>query len=103
MASGFHRNLCEEEFVYSLECIGVARIGRDILQAKAKDFIGCLAGGKSYDPLNRDSSCMICIVFEQRPDFDFVDYPEQDEWIYRYAGSPADLYQCCRGQPPAFD
>ena len=51
MASGFHRNLCEEEFVYILECTGVARIGRDILQAKAKDFIVCLAGGMSYDPL----------------------------------------------------
>ena len=43
MVSEFHRYLCEEEFVYLLEGVGLARIGRDIFQGEAEDFFNIAA------------------------------------------------------------
>ena len=86
MVWGFHHYLCEEEFVYPLESTGVARIGRDIFQGETEDFSGHLADGEANDPLNTGSSHLVWIIIGQRLGFDFVDYPEQNKRIYRYAG-----------------
>ena len=91
VASEFHRHLCEEECVYILEGTGVARIGPDMFQVEAGDFIGYPAGGEAHDLRNTGSTHMICIIVGQRLGFDVVDYPEQNKRMYRHAGQLADL------------
>ena len=34
---------------------------------------------------------MICLVEGQRLEFDIIDYPEQNKWLYRHAGQLPDL------------
>ena len=91
VASEFHRHLCEEECVYTLEGSGVARIGPDMFQVEAGDFIVYPAGGEAHDLRNTGSTHMTCIIVGQRLGFDVVDYPEQNKRLYRHAGQPADL------------
>ena len=91
VASAFHRHLCADECIYILEGSGVARIGPDLFQIEAGDFIGYPAGGEAHDIRNTGSTHMICLVLGQRLEFDIIDYPEQNKRLYRYAGQPPDL------------
>ena len=77
VASAFHRHLCADECIYILEGSGVARIGPDLFQIEAGDFIGYPAGGEAHDIRNTGSTHMICLVVGQRLEFDIIDYPEQ--------------------------
>lgn len=55
----------------------MARIGPDLFQIEAGDFIGYPAGGEAHDIRNTGSTHMICLVVGQRLEFDIIDYPEQ--------------------------
>jgi len=87
----FHRHLCEEECIYTLEGTGTARIGATVLQVEAGDFIAYPAGGQAHDLRNTRSSILKCIIVGQRLDFDIVDYPEQARQLYRANGEKGDL------------
>ena len=91
VASTFYRHLCADECIYILEGNCVARIGPDLFQIEAGDFIGYPAGGEAHDIRNTGSTHMICLVLGQRLEFDIIDYPEQNKRLYRYAGQPPDL------------
>ena len=77
VASAFHRHLCTDECIYILEGSGVARIGPDLCQNEAGDFIGYPAGGEAHDIRNTGSTHMICLVVGQRLEFDIIDYPDK--------------------------
>ena len=69
----------------------MARIGPDLFQIEAGDFIGYPAGGEAHDIRNTGSTHMICLVVGQRLEFDIIEYPQQNKRLYRYAGQPPDL------------
>ena len=87
----FHRHLCEEECIYTLEGTGKARIGATVLQVEAVDFIAYPAGGQAHDLRNTGSNILKCIIVGQRPDFDIVDYPVQARRLCRANGEKGDL------------
>ena len=91
VASAFHRDLCADECIYIPEGGGVARIGPDLFQIEAGDFIGYLVSGEAHDIRNTGSTHIICLVVGKRPEFDIVDYSEQNKLLYRNAGQPPDL------------
>ena len=91
VASEFHRHVCEEECVYIIAGNGTARIGPDMFEVEAGDFIAYPADGEAHDLRNTGSLPMTCIVVGQRLDCDVVDYPEQNKRLYRYAGKAWDL------------
>jgi len=91
LASEFHRHVCAEECVYIIAGNGTARIGPDMFEVEAGDFIAYPADGEAHDLRNTGSSPMTCIVVGQRLDCDVVDYPEQNKRLYRYAGKAGDL------------
>ena len=91
VASEFHRHVCAEECVYIKAGKGTARIGPDMFEIEAGDFIAYPADGEAHDLRNTGSSPMTCIVVGQRLDCDVVDYPEQNKRLYRYAGKAEDL------------
>ena len=68
----------------------MARIGPDLFQIEAGDFIGYPANGEAHDIRNTGSNHMICPVVGQRLDFDIIDCPEQNTRLNRYAGRPPD-------------
>ena len=69
----------------------MARIGPDLFQIEAGDFIGNPVGGEAHDIRNTGSTDMICLVGGQRLEFDMIDYPEQNKSLYRHDGQPPDL------------
>jgi len=91
VASEFHRHVCAEECVYIIAGNGTARIGPDMFEVEAGDFIAYTADCEAQDLRNTGSSPMTCIVVGQRLDCDVVDYPEQNKRLYRYAGKAGDL------------
>ncbi|MDC0476192.1 cupin domain-containing protein [Alphaproteobacteria bacterium] len=91
VASKFHRHVCAEECVYIIASNGTARIGPDMFEIEDSDFIVFPADGEAHDLCNTGSSPMTCIVFEQPLDFDVVEYSEQNNRLYRYAGKAGDL------------
>ena len=91
VASKFHRHVCEEECVYIIAGNCTARIGPDMFEFEAGDFIAYPADGEAHDLRNTGSLPMTCIVVGQRLDCDVVDYPEQNKRLYRYAGKAWDL------------
>ena len=54
--SAFHRHLCADECIYILEGSGVARIGPDLFQIEAGDFIVYPAGVEAHDIRNTGST-----------------------------------------------
>ena len=91
VASAFHRHLCADESFYIFEGSGVAWIGPDLFQIEAGDFVGYPAGVEARDIPNTVSTDVICLVVGQRLEFDTIDYPQQNKWLYRHAGQPPDL------------
>jgi len=91
VASEFHRHVCAEECVYIIAGDGTARIGPDMFEVEAGDFIAYPADGEAHDLRNAGSSPMTCIVVGQRLDCDVVDYSEQNKRLYRYARKAGDL------------
>lgn len=79
----FHRHYSEEECVYILEGIGEARIGDDLFNVGAGDFIGYRAGGLAHSLLNNGTSVLRCIVVGQRLPQDVADYPRLEKRLYR--------------------
>ncbi len=79
MASAFHRHLCADECTDILEESGVARIGPNLFQIEAGDFIVYSAGIEAHDICNTGSTHMICLVEGQRLELDIIDYPEQNK------------------------
>ena len=85
VASEFHRHICAEACVYIIAGNDTAQIGPDMSKIEAGDFIAYPVFGEAHDLGNTEASPMTCIVVEQRLDFDVVDYPEQNNRLYRYA------------------
>ena len=102
VASEFHRHVCAEECVYIIAGDGTARIGPDMFEVEAGDFIAYPADGEAHDLRNTGSSPMTCIVVGQRLDCDVVDYQEQNKRLYRYAGKAMGSCRYCLCQPPNF-
>ena len=75
MASAFHGHLCADEFISILEGNGVARIGPDLFQTEAGDFIVHPAGVEAHDIRNIGSTHMICYVEDRPLEFGIIDYP----------------------------
>ena len=94
VASAFHRYLCADECIYILEGSGVARIGPDLFQIEAGDFIGNPVGGEAHDIRNTVSTHMICPVTGQRLEFDIIDYPEQQTVISPCWSAPRSCGYC---------
>ena len=69
----------------------MARIGPDLFQIEAGDFILYPAGIEAHDICKTGSTHMSCLVEGQRLEFDIIDYPKQNEWLYCHAGQPSDL------------
>ena len=91
VASEFHQHVCAEECVYIIAGNGTARIGPDMFEVEAGDFIAYPTNGETHDLSNTGSLPMTCIVVGQRMDCDVVDYPEQNKRLYRFAGKAWDL------------
>jgi len=87
----FHRHYFEDECVYILEGAARARIGDQVFQVKAGDFIGYPAGGEAHDIYNDSDRTLKCIVVGQRLAHDVADYPEKNRRIFRNGGMPWDL------------
>ena len=68
----------------------MARIGPDLFQIEAGDFIGYPADGEAHDIRYTGSTHMICPVVGQRLEFDIIDCPEQNKRLCRHAGQPPD-------------
>ena len=65
----------------------MARIGPNLFQFEAGDFIGYPAGGEAHDIRNTGSTPMTCPVVGQRLEFDIIDCPEK-KGLNRQAGQP---------------
>ena len=65
VASEFHRHVCAEECVYIIAGNGTARIGPDMFEIEAGDFIALPADGEAHDLRNTGSLPMTCIIVGQ--------------------------------------
>ena len=82
----------------------MARIGPDLFQIEAGDFIGYPAGSEAHGIRNTGSTHVICRVVGQRLEFDIIDYPKQKKRLYRHAGQPLDLVDIAAdSRPRLFD
>ncbi len=82
----FHRHHHEEECTYVLSGTGQVRIGEDVSDISAGDFIGYRAGGKAHTMINTGSETLKCIVVGQRLAHDVGEYPDLGKRLFRNAG-----------------
>jgi len=78
-----HKHYHEEECLYVLEGEGQARIGAEIHEIKAGDFVGCRKGGLAHSFKNTGDNPLRCIVVSQRKEHDVSDYPRRGKRLFR--------------------
>lgn len=86
-----HVHYFEDECVYILDGQAEARIGADIHQVSAGDFIGYRAGGEAHNLTNTGDGILRCIVVGERLDHDVADYPDKAKRIFRNRGMKWNL------------
>ena len=78
-----HKHYHEEECVYVLEGQGEARIGAEVHEIHAGDFIGYRKGGLAHSLKNTGKYPLRCIVVSQYKDHDVSDYPRRGKRLFR--------------------
>ncbi|MDJ0640864.1 MAG: cupin domain-containing protein [Paracoccaceae bacterium] len=78
-----HKHYHEEECLYVLEGQGQARIGAEVHEIRAGDFIGCRKGGLAHSFKNTGKYPLRCIVVSQYKDHDVSDYPRLGKRLFR--------------------
>lgn len=78
-----HKHYHEEECYYVLEGRGEARIGAEVHEISAGDFIGFRKGGLAHSFKNTSDAPLRCICVSQRKDHDVSDYPRCGKRLFR--------------------
>jgi uncharacterized cupin superfamily protein len=78
-----HKHYHEEECCYVLAGQGEARIGAEVHNISAGDFVGFRKGGLAHSLKNTGDISLNCIVVSQRKDHDVSDYPRCGKRLFR--------------------
>lgn len=78
-----HKHYHEEECLFVLEGVGLARIGAESHPIGPGDFIGCRRGGLAHSLMNTGTEPLRCIAVSQRKHHDVSDYPRRGKRLYR--------------------
>ena len=81
-----HLHHREDECVYILSGVGLAKIGPETFEIAEGDFLGYRKGGLAHGITNTGDTVLRCLVIGQRGDTDVVDYPEKDVRMFRTSG-----------------
>lgn len=83
-----HLHHHEDEALYILEGHATARIGEEVFEVGAGDFIGYRKGGLAHSLKNTGTTALKCLVIGERLPHDTGDYPDLGKRLYRNAGLP---------------
>lgn len=87
----FHVHTCEDEAVFVLSGLGMARTGADTHPIHPGDFLGYPKSGPAHEIRNTGDVPLRLLVIGQRLPEDIIDYPDQGKRLYRSAGKLNDL------------
>lgn len=82
----YHVHYHEDECTYVLEGRGIVRIGDEVSEIAAGDFIGYRKGGLAHVMTNTGDDVLKCIVVGQRLAHDVAAYPDKNKRLFRNEG-----------------
>ena len=82
----YHTHSHDEEWIYILSGRGQAEIGGRVIEVKAGDFMGFVAGSEPHTMKNAASEDLVYLVGGTRHAYDVVDYPRRGIRSYKYDG-----------------
>lgn len=82
----FHFN--EDECIYILSGTGTARIGDEVFDVAAGDFMGYRKGGLAHSLKNTGTEVLRCLTVGNRHKTDVVEFPDQQKRMFRSDGLP---------------